>query len=786
MKKIYLFSYIKESDYNGYGKRKEKHLVLFYPYKGIDSESKDIYNQLRTYFQRNILPDKIIVICAEFNMAEVLTLFNNGSELYDYIPLFTLDSGFNNISINSLQKDGNILKIRGFDISEEYLSEIFNRGMVKIFNENGGLIVSQSAHHFVFPSGKHSDRFLRSGNVLIKGTQIQFIAFAVYRHFKGKKFTSIYCDTSSINSLAYAFTSLTKEFDTSFNSSVHVESFGSYQGFESSKFEAPKESLFMISSSTSGSIIKRMLEDKKRIIQEENICIIYALDVEDVYSNRIVCDLGKNEETNPEGLEPIETYNVIKGNVCKFCEDNSKPVEVKGDVFLLEKPVINGLLISTLDNSQNLKNFSGYFIKGPKNESIIKCYYKENSLDEKKYEIYIDLEAIFREWSNRSADHPFERIFSKLEKYIVQNIPASLKYIIVLPDTSSVSLANIIVDILTKQGLHFERKNILSVKEIAKIDNNEKGALIVVSSSVATGRNLLFISRALRDYEDNYQRIFFTFISRTSSKNHFDFLESNLSLGEFGKGTHKIVNVEYILCPHESFETPWHVEKDFLKRLEEFCEKEDISPKTMEYCLNRVEQLNESGRTNGLVNDLFFASMNGTPLKIRKGFAFAPNQINFISTATQSDIYFIISTILNDLRSRSRLDQSEYVRNLLEPGNFVRFNDGIIQAAILRAAKNDELRYDLSEEMSLQMQAVLEDMINHFEDEHSEAILEFFYAIAIKKLRLTNNSLNICIALLEAKKLFISDSIFWGLIAYIKSNILSNDRVRIPLFPVIE
>ncbi|MBF9255807.1 hypothetical protein I2I11_21085 [Pontibacter sp. 172403-2] len=129
--------------------------------------------------------------------------------------------------------------------------------------------------------------------------------------------------------------------------------------------------------------------------------------------------------------------------------------------------------------------------------------------------------------------------------------------------------------------------------------------------------------------------------------------------------------------------------------------------------------------------------------------------------------------MLNEIRNKGRLAQTEYVRNLISPGNFIRFNDGIIQACILRAATDDELRYDLSYEMSLEMQSVLGDMIIHFSDDHAEALNEFFYAIALRKLRLTNNGLHECIKLLENQLDYKStDSILKGIIEFIKENVL--------------
>ncbi|MDB5202916.1 MAG: hypothetical protein JWQ27_2325 [Ferruginibacter sp.] len=773
MNKFYLFSFTREYEVKDKGGRQEKFLVVCYPYKHLSANPTDIYNQLRTYFQYNILPDKIVVLCAKFNETEIINLFRDDSELYKYIPLFTPDNGKENISIHSLQQNGIFQYQEGFKIEHTLLSEILNRGLVKIFVDKGGLIVSQSAHHFVFPSGKHSDRFLRPGNVLLEGIHINYIAFALFAHLKGRKFTSIYCDTSSINSLAFAYVILLREFFPRFIGSVEVESFGSYIGFERGKFSAPLNSLFLISSSTSGSIIERMVNDRKQNIKMENISIIYGLDIPVKFADSLVCNLNHQESSNPQGLLSFESYNVSKGISCKFCSDRSTAIDVQGDVFLLEKPSVKGILLSVHDNPTFLKKFSEYFIKSDKKEGLIKCYYKENSTDDKKYEIYLDINVILREWYRRTDSHPFKKIFSKIEKFVFQNIPASTKYLVVLPDQSSIQFAKLIKSILHSYNVNIPVKNVIGIQDLKSIDKNGKGAIVIVSASITTGRNLLYISRALREFEDTYRKTYFTFLSRPANKKHFEFLESNLSLGEFGKGTHKMNYIEQILCAQEAHNTPWHIEKEFLKSLEEFCEDNELSKSTKDFCGKRLNNLNNSGKKKRLTNNLFFPSLTGKVLKINKGFAFAPTLSHFIETSTQADVYFIISTILNELRCSGTLNQSEYVRNLLEPGNFVRFNDGIIQAALLRAARPEELRYDLSYEMALQMQDILIDMINHSDDEHAEALTEFLYAIAIKKLRIPNRVIEKCIKLITEKQLLKKDSILNGLIAFIRQKVVT-------------
>ena len=54
-----------------------------------------------------------------------------------------------------------------------------------------------------------------------------------------------------------------------------------------------------------------------------------------------------------------------------------------------------------------------------------------------------------------------------------------------------------------------------------------------------------------------------------------------------------------------------------------------------------------------------------------------------------------------------------YVRNIIDPANFSRFNDGIIQASILRAAYPEELSYGIDNDTSQEMTNTLETIIKY-------------------------------------------------------------------------
>ena len=92
--------------------------------------------------------------------------------------------------------------------------------------------------------------------------------------------------------------------------------------------------------------------------------------------------------------------------------------------------------------------------------------------------------------------------------------------------------------------------------------------------------------------------------------------------------------------------------------------------------------------------------------------------------------------------NKDGLFQTSFVKNVLDPFVFNRFNDGIIQASLLRAARNEELNYSCSKKISADMLMLLKTFLKSVDEYQGEAILEFLYALAIGKLRLSKEHYN--------------------------------------------
>lgn len=267
---------------------------------------------------------------------------------------------------------------------------------------------------------------------------------------------------------------------------------------------------------------------------------------------------------------------------------------------------------------------------------------------------------------------------------------------------------------------------------------------MIIGSCISNGKNLLYLSRTLRPFE-KLRLVYFIGLTRSENLDYLNFLKSNLKQGLYGKETNSFIEVENFFMTKDSKNTSWVNEKDFLADVTYFIEDKNM-PMAKRFFSTRIELINNSQGTleKGLANNLFYPNTSDEQLFLRKGFAFF-NFPNYVSDVSQADVYFTISSVLNNLRNVDDhthcLKQSEYVRNVIDPGNFNRFNDGIIQASILRSAKASELSYNIDENLSSKMKSILDKIIDEHRSPQGEALLEFLYALATKKLILKKEHL---------------------------------------------
>ena len=705
-----------------------------------------LFSELKLFFQENYIPDHLVMIIGEHLKAPLSAfLAADDSKFKEIIPTrYHQENLYDKfVSILSFDADGALHLEKGVAIGgAELFKKLFRIGLTKIFNR-GGLIHSQEAHHFEFPSGKHCDRFLRTGNVLIHSEEIFFIAFNILSRVNSSH-EIIYCDTSSINSLAFAIVELKRRISPSFKC-PHIQSYGSYKVFEETTFVDSHKAFFLISSSTSANIINRLTE---RHIEASRVALVFCI-APTQHAELVICDLSYDGD-NEKGIVPFKTYS--HNERCELCELGSMPVKVQGDVFLLEKPSVNKIVLATTDAPPNLSSFvNEYHARNVSERNFIKSNYFEStvragSAARYAYEVFFDVSKIFESISSATPEFPDFKV--KLDRYINQYIPTNTSIIIYLKDDASKHFAEYLRNQLQQKLIESAWPKLVSMDKISEMDIESSGAAVIVSSSLVSGGNLIYVSKELRKFE-NLSLIYLIGFSRTSDEAYLKFIRNNLTQGKHGITTNSFHSIETIHCNNEYKNTPWSIELDFVRSFIQYTELyvADGKDAIIAFFKEREVILTEASKNSskGLANELFYRNIyTGEPLSINKNFAFF-KFTDYDQHVSQADLFFTVSTVINRLRSQKdntrTLRQTEYVRNILDPENFARFNDGIIQASILRSAHPLELAYEVDDELGRKFITIFTPIVVHAKSNYGEALLEFLYAVALKKLRLSNRYL---------------------------------------------
>lgn len=731
--------------------------VIFNPSTDLDFNAlkKEITEYFRDYHQTSAI---IFIHCnLKTNFKEEIE--DNLDKIFRGIPKVEEVTLSNNI----LYVSYNINKIN-VDSLDEFLrkniDDIINQGLTNIFVSNGGLVESSGiSHHYVFPSGKHSSKFLRTANVLVKKSEIDFIALNTLHKFNSINIKNIYCDTLSINVVGYSINQYLKRYNEQ-HKDVNIESFKSYDGLYDKNTKFLNDSVFLVSASTSGGLVEYIKKNHGQAVNSNNICVLYYLPIDkdnELAKERVLCNLEINISTK-SGLELYPQFKPTEP--CDFCKNKSIAIKILGDSFSLDEPIINTRnIIANKYINNKLKDFVELFKYNSHTGTSLKISYSEESNLRKKYDIYIDYEKIIHNIEleidvNGIKKTIYEKHKLKLDSYINQYIPASIKYIIHLNDKGSELLAKYVenkISNFTKNSIQIINQSNLTEGEIL---HDEIGSVLIIASCITNGKNLLYLSRFFRNHA-NVRLVYFVAINRISDESKQKELKSNIKYGLYGPENSSFIEIESINCDNSNFQTPWEVELEYLKELRE--KKSDSFIEDRILTIENFDDINVKGGSD----KIFYSNLYNDDLRIRKNSAFF-NDNTYHNNISQSDIYFTISCVLNNMRNNKidGLFQTNFVRNLIDPFIFNRFNDGIIQSAILRSAKDEELNYSYSFANSTDMYTLLKTIIKHKNEYQGEAILEFLFALAIGKLKLHKSHYSLLIEDLkgiedEKIKLFI-------------------------------
>ncbi len=571
-------------------------------------------------------------------------------------------------------------------------------GLSAIFEEDEVILVAPPGYTYHKPSGESSTFFLKPDLALSSSPISSFVALSIaIRFFSGKRqkiseTTTIFVDTMAISSVAYALRDILSVSGGA--PDITISSFHSYGGFDEIKRPVRGTSICLISASSSMSLHDKWISDKD--VGDEDVVTLITLAMAKRPDRALLALSGKNVS---QTKEPAKVSIRISGESFLPAQEPHKKVLIRAEPFLKDFPVNSAFNLAGL--------------------GVIDIFRIDQSRPGKHRAIYIDgvkltQEIKFMKWLEGTVRH-FAR--------------ATTKKIVYQGDESSKAMAELIRN--TYRELTDSAIDLVSDSEIDADSICRKSAIIVCAAVVGKGSRLLQISRALRDIHEG-PRLYTIGYQVAESASEIATLRSNIRYSE----PHF-----YDFECHGSIATGTQLLHSFAQEASDI----ELWPKATPTPLPRLHQRIEKIRQGKpLGSDTFLPSGAGhqDSMSIRKGFAFWPDGYN--PSSFQPELVFTIAAILQRSREDSKLSERDQLSSgtfrqvLLAPENFSRYNDGIIQSAIIRCSHPSELDYSSDYAASDFMKHLIIRSIESSDSDSGESSLEFVLALYLGRMKLVS------------------------------------------------
>jgi|GEM_PF-5084724 len=664
----------------------------------------DLETDIKKYLQSNYAPENIYILRPDDG--------KKYSIAHERIP------NFENIPVQEIIYKGNgELISNGKKLSAIVHKKLASEFYLYILKKHESVLKASNESYFVLPSKNYATHFIRIANIFKESQEINILSIFLLPYLKNNP-EIIYCDTPTIFSLIYSCVLLKNKKD--YNPRIKF-----YSPHSVSKDDVgnTENAIFIISTSINGTLPIKL--NSQVGIDWSKIIVLYSFDTT---KNLKYKALSKSSAT-----DLLSDFLSLKPEIFKERFPNRTfEIKFEDDQFMPTAPTVSQIIINQEDAPKTLSDFMANYIK----YDFISCYKGVNS-KAKVRDIYFDVSKIFRNIKGNIKNH-FEE---KTNLLLINQLPINISAIIYVDKNESKYLADKIRAYYKKDHSKIVQSIFYQDLKFPTTPNNFPSCYLICSSCISEGKKIADISRRLRSQEDS-QIIYFNGFVRCVDQKAYSLLKNNIKYGKYGFTTYSFITIDEIFLPNEDSDTiSWEIEKNLiniiLQGFDDLKVKSVMSPSTRKYFKNRFDDLNS---LDGLVNNVFLNSKDGRRLMLNKNFAFfdfvnwKPKEIQ------QSKVYFTIISVLHNYRKNHNIKQTVYERSILSPENFNRYNDGIIQASILRSATSQELNYQIDRHASTAMITIIAGSIKDISNPDA-APYEFLMAICLGKLSLYKEDL---------------------------------------------
>ncbi len=638
-------------------------------------------------------------------------------------------------------------------ITDSMIHHVAKMGVARLVEHNRVILKAPHGYLYKKPSGEKSVIFARAGNVLREPDCLSVFLPLMLKH-TSSDCRRIYIDSSTIlpfamelqRSLSYFAARCDK---ASFNEPV-IKNFKSYLGLDSLSLDTSEDHVILISASSSGGLATKLISEYGAS-SDKIVHLIGVNPKRSTWELKDTCIYFRDFEKDHGGLHRSKEIHIV-GEEFIISPSNSIPVRIG-------HPHIG---------RQLAKRFSDPFYK-----DRLKIMRKAETQGHAGYSLFsiADDQAIgppdFLQW---------------LEDQVLYSLPPSVAFIVYQGDSGSRSklLAEKVASVLSDRcGLKINAEHMCSVDDLGS--NKVIGSLpsqhsvLVVAAEDPSLQAFQTSSRFLRDSGQHYRHYLIGYAFPATFGQYCrarDDLVQHSKSTKYGWSEYSVAAVG----PSSVHESWWVERRTFLnaERLEVLTGIKSVAS-VYRRLIDRLDRF-ESGEVFDS-DQIFLPTIEGGDLSLTVGSVFFDNDYDPVNVSAEM-VYLMVSSGVQSARegrsssSKSldeafRFDRNPFVSSVIDPVMFSRFSDGMLQASLLRCLSAEELDYTRNLDLSSQMRDILVSAIEAADTGVGEAVLEFMFALATKKVALVDDDYALVVDQIEGDnrlsriwKLFLSRSSF--------------------------
>ncbi len=699
--------------------------------------SEILCDTLDSLYDLGAVPDIITFVVPTTRPDSLLDLLSHT----DVVSRFRNSPDKNAVRVVTLGSSGipegivyNVESKRKIPLRSKLIATLKTACLTQWFRQRGGMMEPGPGFYYRKPSRKAVNRFLRTGNILLDSDELKFLCFWLVGLLQND-IRTIWVDSSTILSVGYALANAAKDWLGLDIANIKIRSFESYRNFVNVPVYNG-DSLVIVSASSGGAMAVDCVVDKR--YPENRVATLFFLPVvgrsaSDRLFGTIICNLEIGID-NPEGFEAALISTVDQNIFPSSC----RPIHIAPEGFLPDGLKVETLTIGATHIPDWYKELAPDLL-GNRAVSI-------NRVDEcqgltggkpRRLSVAFELSGVWKNFTSRQNVTP---IHSRLNRYLKTRVPSTLKLIIHAGDKQSIALATCIKTWLASNGA--SSTDCISISDYStspsaySVDERSPHYTLVVGSSLVDLHPLINASQLLRDTQRNHAMAYLVGLQLGRNKQKCNFDKANLKFCNNGADYDVDVLATYYGNWLDFESSPWELELDFWERIPSEA-KLTFSRPERESIKSRVDELQVCA---GLTNNLFLPGPRNQKLKLRSNSAFLSG-LKYVGNPSQAEAAFMVSCTLSSLVDRKLLVGSTLHRVLLDPENFSRYSDGVLQASMIRLCQKGELAYSLDKGVSAKFSKLILDLLSNIKSDRCEGLTEILLAICMGSisLRLTDS-----------------------------------------------